>query len=154
MELSLRCHFMRPRDKAVREGRAFQFIAASEAASQNRTKNHGEEFPLWRNRISGIAAAPGCRFDPQPRLSELKDLAATVASVQLWLRASNPWPGTSRCGGVAKKQRKKERNCLCSQEWPHGPCGSLDVLGIHARQDTTSGCWAEAAPVEKAPWWG
>ena len=25
-----------------------------------------QEFPLWRSRISGVSATPGCRFDPWP----------------------------------------------------------------------------------------
>ena len=28
-----------------------------------------QEFPVWRNRISGVSGAPGLRFDPQPRIT-------------------------------------------------------------------------------------
>ena len=29
-----------------------------------KNKWHIQEFPLWHNRIGGISAVPGCRFDP------------------------------------------------------------------------------------------
>ena len=62
------------------------------------------EFPLWYNRIRGVSAASGCRFDPQPGTVGSKDPMLR----QLWLR-SDPWPGTSIPNQAAKKEKRKEK---------------------------------------------
>ena len=55
------------------------------------------EFPLWRNGINGVSAAPRNRFDHSWH-SGLKD----PALLQLW-------PGTSYAAGQPKKEEKKKK---------------------------------------------
>ena len=68
------------------------------------------EFLLWCNRIRGVSAAPGCRFDPLAWHSGVKDPAVRQLQcrLQMWLR-SDPWPRNSICYRVAKKKKRKEK---------------------------------------------
>ena len=68
------------------------------------------EFLLWCNRIHGVSAAPGCRFDPLAWHSGVKDPAVRQLQcrLQMWLR-SDPWPRNSICYRVAKKKKKERK---------------------------------------------
>lgn len=69
------------------------------------------EFPLWHNGIGSISAAPGCRFDPWPRVVAWRIqycCSSSVAVAGIWYLAQN-----SICHGAAKtekKERKKKKN--------------------------------------------
>ena len=69
-----------------------------------------EEFPPWHNRISGVSAAPGRRFGPQPaqwvKGSGIATAAAQVKTVA-WILI--PGLGTPYATGWPKKKNKKKR---------------------------------------------
>ena len=70
------------------------------------------EFPLWHERIGGISAVPGHRFDLPARHRGLKDPALPWLQHRshLWLR-SDPWPRNSICqqDSPPKKEKKKSQ---------------------------------------------
>ena len=67
------------------------------------------QFPLRRNRIGGISAVMGWRFEPLAQHSGFKDpgLSWLWHSWQLQL-GSDPWPGNSIYCRAAKKEKKKK----------------------------------------------
>ena len=78
-------------------------------------KTQALEFPLWWNRIDGISAEPGLRFDPQPgTVNGLKG----PRLLQIWQRSilrlrSDSWPGNSTCYSRRHPPpRKKPRHLL------------------------------------------
>ena len=69
------------------------------------------EFLLWCNRIAGVSAVLGCRFNPGPA-QWVKDpvLSQLWHRLKLWLE-HDPWPGNSMCRGTTKKINKIALKC-------------------------------------------
>ena len=67
------------------------------------------EFPLWHNRIRGVSAAQGCRFDPWPWHSGLRiqPCQSCGRGHKSQLR-SDPWPGNPPPKKNKTKQRKRK----------------------------------------------
>lgn len=75
--------------------------------------NPCEKFLLCCNRINGMSAVAGCRFNlccPAWH-SGLKNLALLQVQhrLKMWLGA-DPWLGNSKCRGSAKKKKKGGKN--------------------------------------------
>lgn len=85
------------------------------AESFHLSKNQGKEFPLWRDGISGISAAPGPQVRSPGPAQWVEDLELTQLRCKLQPQlGSDPWLRNSMCCRAAKTEKEKKQGESCS----------------------------------------